>query len=436
MTFGLSNATIGRRPGRAYYRRVGALDELLCHLLPKDVISGREPFSPDVVLAGLDRREQSALRWELEAVVASDTAALDTLVGGGTCGGDDLAYVPGGPHFERRVTSAGLYASQVVVNPPGVIAPMLVQEPGGPNQWARELLEFAWTIRQPLADGWLYIVRPVPVAYDNLAMLRLDDEFSDSLRRRFGEVLELARPPGRKTFTDLRLYDAYDYLFNAAQLKSSLAAPDVVTLPPDAISAALLETVARFFRLEDVPHYIHPGKDDFRPPPRSLALESGQQVLRGQWFDELLVGLGPVTRCLDGAAVCRLRAEGVAAELRKFLRGELSQLAHVPDQVAAIARYQRDLQQIAENAVRAADLARSGTVRDRLRQAGIGGVAALASGFLGTLATAGSVPTAAAAAGIGFALGAASGAAGATRRQPVASHPFLIDVLRASHPQQ
>lgn len=411
-------------------------DEVLGRWLAEDVMSGEEPFHAERVLAALDRKQQTDLRLTLDGTTQS-------LLAPGELGtkfvpsapGQTIAYVPEGSFFERRVTNAGLYADQVIVNKPSGIWPPLSQQPGGPNKWAEELLDFAWAIRQPLADGWLHIVERVNVANENLAMLRLDEEFCGSLRERFARTESLMQPRD-PAVAELQFYEAYENLFNAAYVATSMGTPAVLTLPPEPISVALFEVSARYFRFEDIPHYLHPNKEDFRPPPRVLTTASQGQLLRGQWFDELLVGLGPITAYLDGSAVCSLRSRGIAAELRHFLATDLNELAfsfmEAGTVQGSLERRRLDLQQIAERIVAAVDVSRSATIRDRLRLGGIGGMSGLASGFLGTMLTSGSPAMASAVAGIGFALGAAGSVAGTAKREPAVSHPFLIDVMRAA----
>jgi hypothetical protein len=287
---------------------------------------------------------------------------------------------------------------------------------------AADWLAFAWTVRQPTAEGWLEIVHPGMLMTDNIKTLRRDNEFWDALAGWNTRLNWTQQEP------------AFRQLLTAAGLTRELDVQQVLTLPASSDAVQLFETVARYFRLEDVP-YGGVLIDDLLPPPRAATLSSNAELLRGSWFDQLLVGLGPITLHLDGTTACAVRSSAAAAALTEFLTSELNRLAFADagiDRARLLAENQSRLQKIAEATVAAATAADSATLRNRLSQGGIWGTSGLAVGFIGTLLTGGALAVAAAAAGVGFMLTAAAGAGAASAIEPVVPFPFLIDILKAS----
>jgi hypothetical protein len=447
----------------------GAFDEPLGRWVDAKVLRGKEPFDAWAVLRGLGTNLVPLVR-DLHAA-AMTVATIDEHEPADELSAAFGAFVPRGPSFARRVVHAGLYTDRVYAELPRLTPGRSEREPddrtierylqggfeavvedlGGLDSpdlqdWeledvvypgvspsrldsmiaetARNWLEFAWTIRRPCAEGWLQIVGPEITgtrgrpSWEGTA-LREDKDFLAALKAR-----ELPWDPYER-------YDTVDAAFapileveRTAALSRALRF-QVVSLPASAEAAQFLKFVARYYRLED-----YPPDEDAPLPPRSATVFGVGEVLRGAWYDELLISLGPITERLDGSSVCAVRSAGVAAELKRFVSDDLSRLVRADlggaDLGAALADVRTDLQGIAERAVEAAASDRSAAVRKRLAYAVVSGTGSAITGLLTGGSAAGAL--------IGFAVAAATAAVTAGSSAARGPEQVLIDVWRATDP--
>jgi hypothetical protein len=466
----------------------GPLDDVLGRWLDKDVIRGRVPFDPSAVVQPLQPGRQADLVLELSDVL--ETAHVPLKRPGWQLSpasdGEILAYVPAGAGLERRITNGGLYADRVLVEPPEILdfrvglmrfsLPHMLREyraeeaalkssrtaqtvvesahvdalPDEIYEYfdeifdeieadrdrmrpavfaqvpdvAETLLNYAWTVKKPLAQNWLSIVDRGYLLTDNIKEIHRDPEVRVELER-----WRSANPEESN--------EAFHQLFTGAGLADYAHAPYVVTLPPTRAVRDLIELAYRYYF--DIP-YGGVLIDMGYPPPRRAVTDAGIELRRGSWFDELLVGLGPVTQHLDTDAVCELRANGVQQELKMWLQEDLNRLAFAAGQGGdtdrVTAEITRRLNGIADRAVNAVRESRSATFRARLTAAGIWGASGLVVGFVGTVLTGGSLAIAAAAAGVGFALSGGAAAASTKGPRPTRPSPVLLDVLSATRARQ
>jgi hypothetical protein len=471
----------------------GPLDDVLGRWLDKDVIRGHAAFDASAVVQPLQPERQADLVLELFGVLETVRAPLKRPGWelSPASDGEILAYVPAGAGLERRITNGSLYADRVLVEPPEiphfqlgdipVSLPDLLHEyraektaltsgqteqtvvesahvdvpPDEIDEYeeileylneisdlidadrnrarpivfahvpevAETLLNYVWSIKKPLAQNWLTIVDPGYLMTDNIKEIHRDPEVRVELER------WRSAHPGQSG-------EAFHQLFTGAGLAHYAYAPYVVTLAPTRAVRDLIELTYRYYI--DIPYGMALIDAGYIPPRRAIT-DAGIELRRGSWFDELLVGLGPVTQHLDTDAVSELRANGIQEELKMWLQEDLNRLAFAAAQGEDIdritAEITRRLNRIADRTVNAVRTSRSATFKARLTAAGIWGTSGLAGGFVSTLLTGGSVAVAAAAAGVGFALGGAA-AAKTTEPRPATAVPVLLDVLNATRARQ
>jgi hypothetical protein len=201
----------------------------------------------------------------------------------------------------------------------------------------------------------------------------------------------------------------------------------VLTLPTSRASHDLIALAARYF--ETIP-YGGVLVDDLLPPPRRAHIGQSE-VERGCWYDEVVVGLGPVMQHVDAVAVCELRDEGVAGEFRRWIASDLNRIAFasVAEQPAVLADCKRTLGAVAERTERAISRSKSQGLKLRLRNAGIAGSSGLVVAVVGTVATGGSAALAFLLGGLGFGVSGLAGAAG-TSAPEVHADPVLLALMQ------
>ncbi|MER6304948.1 hypothetical protein [Streptomyces sp. NPDC001657] len=460
---------------------------LLSRWLPRDVILGREPFDAWTAVKELNDAELRRL------ILEGDDALSDVRVrdfpdrwDGSLPKGWDLpplgegeaaAYVPAGPRMGQRMIHAALYSDRVLVSEPPVptwllptpemmadqwiwylvsIGPSDVLrylsteddladvirylDPGGqhadlPSQLhaafasaaaeiegrlpevAQTVLQYLWELERPLAEGWLHVVSGTEFKAGNVEMICRDPEFQAALPARLRDHSALT---------------AWDELMMACGLAQSLGRQHVITFAARD-TTELIAVTSRYFtslpwgRVGLVP----PGIPHRR---RRIVTVAGGEVERGNWFDELLVGLGPATEYLDMQAACELRQEGTAVSLRRWLTEDLNRVAFSvargDDHTPVLKECRAQLNTIARAAEARLAQTSSANVQVRLKEAGIWGLSGLFSNFWSVILTGGSLSQAGAVAGVGFGLSAGAGAAGTSAPAAGTTEPVLFDIMQ------
>ncbi|MGV9248058.1 hypothetical protein [Streptomyces sp. NPDC003710] len=461
---------------------------LLSRWLPRDVILRKEPFDAWTVVKDLNEAEVRRLILEGEDVLDDvgvhaypdhwdapregwDLPPLGE--------GEAAAYVPAGPRMRQRMTHAALYSDRVLVTGPPVPTwllptPEMVRDrwlwklvsigpgdvlrylstaeddleaviwyldPGGNDadlpshlhqafasaaaeiegqlpEVASTILQYLWELERPLAEGWLHVVGGTDFKAANVEMICRDPEFRAALPARL---------------RDYSAMSAWDELMMASGLAESLGRQHVITFAAFRSTTELIAVTSRYFT--SLPWgpvgLVPPGIPNRR---RRIVTVAGGEVERGNWFDELLVGLGPAAEYLDMQAACELRQEGTSVSLRHWLTEDLNRVAFAAargdDHTQVLQECRTQLHTIASAAETRLAQTSSANVQVRLKEAGIWGLSGLFSNFWSVILTGGSLSQAGAAAGVGFGLSAGAGAAGASAPATGMTEPVLFDVMQ------
>jgi hypothetical protein len=468
------------------------IDDALGPWVKRDILLGHKQYDASEITKSLSKEKlyDMVLRLE-ESIFAELTLWPNTLLWDLPAISQDkaAAYVPPGSRLQERMTHAALFADHLLVNPP-TLPPYLVRcavglspvTPSdvirhsrqqahelGPNAFAESstsppsdvestlgddfwesfdemegeadedyarlaqeldltigdvadsLLRYALAVRQPLAEGWLHIVGGGLLSTDNMKDIARDPDF---------------RVAYDKWHADLRSsqFEPWGELMVATGLAHSIGRAHIMTLPGSEASRDLISLVSRYYT--DLPYGgVMIGR---WLPTKRVSLPGSGPLVRGQWFDELLVGLAPALRYVDMPTICKLREAGIADSLSHWLTNDLNQIAFVDnvgeDATIALRTCQERLYRIATNAEAALIQSHSATFRARLRKAGIEGSIGGTGAFVGTMASGTSLPAALTAAGIGFAIGVATGAATEDQAVPASAEAVLIDILQRTPP--
>jgi hypothetical protein len=283
---------------------------------------------------------------------------------------------------------------------------------------ATDLLRYWWNVSDAVDDGWLHIVRPGWLNSDNIKAIAKDAEFRAELEN----LMEAYR--------ERYSFESWRDLMTATGLAHEFGRTHILTFPSDRLTRDLIALTSRYYT--ELPY----GGTlvGLSYPTRRLHIAGGGEVERGAWFDEVMLGLGPAANLLDLHTVRELRNDGTAAALRHWITEELNRAAFAAargdnvDDVLAEASHRLGL--IAAAADARINSTGSDVTRERLKQAGIWGGSGLLAGFVGTLATGGTLPVAAVVAGIGFALSGLAGAATTTGGNASAEpDPVIYDLM-------
>jgi hypothetical protein len=456
--------------------------------IPHDMLRGLEPFDPDSVVKSLSTRELERLIVDLDELRQQVQAPpKDNLYWKLTplAPGELPAYVPPGPELERRMTRAAIFADRVLIPPPTlpvwqVGAPIFKQDVNPADllrpahatparmsdeveipqfdvkvprsrddmykimdKWheeaeaqynrdvdrakaelaeqlgevARSLLKYWWTIRDAIADGWLNIVDRGLLISDNVRAIAGDLEFHAELER------------WNRTYGNIST-TAWFNLMTATGLAHTFGRDHLVAFPADRETTHLIALTSRFYT--SLPYgRVLLGR---WMPTRRIVVDGVGEVERGNWFDKLIVGLGPAADLLDMQVAQELRQDGTAIAFRQWMTGDLNRVAfaatHGEDPEPVILECRHQLQEIAKAADARIRGSGSELMRRRLRQAGIWGASGLIAGFTGTLITGGPPAVAAGTAAVGFALSAAAGASGESGHANASPDPVIFDLMR------
>ncbi|MGX6740954.1 hypothetical protein [Streptomyces peucetius] len=284
---------------------------------------------------------------------------------------------------------------------------------------AKQLLNYWWEVREPLAEGWLHVVGGGLLSSDNIKAICREPEFRAELPE-----WSASWGPGAEA--------AWTQLMKATGLAHCLGRGHVVTFAGTPETKELIELTSRFYT--SLPYGGVLVGEWF--PTRRLVVAGGNEVERGNWYDEVLLGLGPAAPYLDMQAVGELRREGTASRLRHWLTSELNHVAFAAsrgdDPEVVLQGCRENLEKIARAADARVRQTSSATLRARLEQAGIWGGSTLIGGFVGTVATGGTLLAAAAVGGVGFALSAVAGAVAASSPAVESVDPVIFDVMKAA----
>jgi len=461
------------------------VDDVLGRWIPRSVILGDEPIDVQKAVRSRDRRAQGEMLLALQRILDTLTIPRYTNGRLGwqlqRTTGESVCYVPAGPRQEQRFVHGALYSDRVLIEAPPLpsfaidVLPMSIVElvdlymrpdvgkmPPPPiasitnaeqydadlvrdldeildnidvqveaaerQVWEAlpdalaDLLNFAWNLRRPLAQGWAKVIESGVVMSDNFKEMRRDIAFREATDAWASDATESLR-------------NACGQMLTAAGLAHFVGLPHVIAVPSTRAARDLIELSNRYF--DDIP-YGGVLIDTLQPPPRrSISIWGmNKEISRGAWFDELLVSLGPVINHLDGAAVCDLRTRGIAASLSHWLETDLNRVAFAEscsEVDLLLTRCGNHLNKLAEQATEAISASASTTLRERLRLAGIQGFSGAVIGYAGTALAGGSPLVSAAVAGIGFGLSALTGAVSASPSSPSVADPILIDLALTGH---
>ncbi|MFF4291434.1 hypothetical protein ACFY0R_40035 [Streptomyces sp. NPDC001633] len=280
------------------------------------------------------------------------------------------------------------------------------------------MLQDLWELEHPLAEGWLHVVSGTEFKAANVEMICRAPEFRAALPAQL---------------RDHSAMSAWDELMMASGLAESLGRQHVITFAASRNMKELIALTSRYStslpwgRIGLVPSGIPRRR-------RRIVTVAGGEVERGNWFGELLVGLGPAAEHLDMQAACELRQEGTAASLRHWLTEDLNRVAFAAasgdDHTPVLQECRNQLHTIASAAEARLAQTSSANVQVRLKEAGIWGLSGFLSNFWSVMLTGGSLSQAGAAAGVGFGLSAGAGAAGANSPAPGTTEPVVFDIMQ------
>ncbi len=447
------------------------VDAVLRKWLPQAMLSGKRVFDAVAVVRDLGPERLSELMLDLDALLHSVVAPRQGIhwqlpV---PAQGEAIAYVPPGPNIGRRMVNAALFVDHVLVGHPevpqwgvyaygpadilkhsldrrqgrtrstgrasrdsfdtdldsfldqlddeldnaaGTLLPML-------PDLAADLLAYWWAVRVPLAQGWMHVVGQGLLNSDNVKDVARDPVFR----------VELDKWSSRWQSLDSR---PWSEVMTTTGLARSLHREYVTCFTSTDASRDLLALTSRYYTA--LPYGgVMMGR--WLPTPRSLTAPGGREVVRGAWFDEILVGLGPKAEYLDMQAAVELRDDGVAAELQAWVSGDLSRVAFADDGEAndVLAECRNRFAVVVSHADRRLQRTQSQVLRARLRQAGIWGSSGAASNFVGTVMSGGEPSLAAALGGVGFALGAMAAAAATSTGSSDTREPVLHHIVGRLH---
>ena len=282
---------------------------------------------------------------------------------------------------------------------------------------AARLLDYWWSVRDGVAEGWLTIVDGLPLNSDWIKDISRNPEF----RAHLAQWRSLH--PGSCD-------DAWRDLLTANYLAHILGRDHVFSFSASQASRDLIALTSRFYT-------GHPPFGGFLSDwtlPRRLSLPGGAEVERGSWFAEVMLGFGPAADLLDMEIVHEMRSDGTAAALRQWMTTDLNRAVFASefgeDAQSVIDEAQHRLNVISRAADARITNTRSELTRRRLKQAGINGASGLIGGFAGTVVTGGNLVGAAAAAAVGFALSAGTAAATQEAEDIPGPVPVVFDLMR------
>lgn len=279
---------------------------------------------------------------------------------------------------------------------------------------AATLLDFLFTIRRPIAEGWLQLVGHGAFSSENRKAIVEDDEFQPEYSRWYAQA------------KDQR--EAWEVLETATGLAHSLKRPHVMSVPGSVDSRGLLALIGRFY--SDLPYggimwgWWHPTKH---------VTVGHSELVRGSWLNELCIGLHPALKYVDMPTVCDLREEGVAASLARFLNEDLREVSAASNEAdadEALGYSRRRLGEIAASAERAMQGVPSRTWMARAKQAGVWGFGSAAMNYLGAEIAGAPQPVPLTSAIVGLGIGGVTGAAAQGEVIPTHQEPVLIELLR------